>query len=161
MCERLPRLRPVRPDARFSSERISTAVPRSAQTRLLLSLVGVACLLAQLASAAHFALIGHRVCAEHGALVHSDHSHSAAEIAALEGRSQLAAALTALVESELHGHEHCGVFGERRERLAVRAREAWLPAFASAPLVTSLDWRAAPGNPVPLLFRAPKGSPPA
>jgi hypothetical protein len=106
--------------------------------------------------ALHFALVAHRICAEHGELLHDAAPEPSAEAASRSSVPELAAG-----QHAGHEHDHCGVLA--------------LPgSFGAAP---SAAWRepSAPSEPVAdasagerpahvgiaLLMRAPKLAPPA
>jgi hypothetical protein len=153
----------ARLDAALRSEGISGVVARLLSLRLVLTVIAISCLAAQLASAAHFVIIEHHACAEHGELVHEgegEASHRSArsmvELGAKGPRVQ-----ADLADDVLHGHEHCIGFSDRREHLAVPPQSvanAQRPnggAVATSSAATLDDPQA-----IPLLRLAPKASPP-
>jgi hypothetical protein len=130
--------------------------------RVSLGVVALVCVLAQLASAAHFVLVGHGVCSEHGELVHEGEGSAHSFDSARERGAKPADAHTALVTEVVGDHDHCTLLCERRERLALPPQN-----FCDAPLphdeaTATLTGTTSAGVPaVPLLLVAPKGSPPA
>jgi hypothetical protein len=118
---------------------------------LALGLVG-----AQGASLAHFALVKHAYCAEHGELIHPDADYRAPPARPRSSKPSLYA--TEAVEYA-HGHDHCALAGQRRES-ALPARAFALPVDGAgrvdAPL--ALAWTPFSG---PRFRLAPKQSPPA
>jgi hypothetical protein len=116
----------------------------------------VLCLLAQVSDVLHLLLVEHVVCAQHGELIHEgEHAHA-------EATGQPTDA-TAFVPSDLedHGHEHCALWSDRREELTLGAPSIGvalpraMPSL-TPPATTRLDAVLA----IPLLFLAPKNSPP-
>jgi hypothetical protein len=126
--------------------------------RLCVGGLATALVLLQVAGFAHFFLVAHEVCPEDGELIHARRgaagSHTLAPVSPDHD---------VLAGSEAHasvgGHEHCSVFLHQRTRalggpILGRAR----PQACSAVLVAppAADVPAA----VPVLFVAPKSSPP-
>jgi len=116
--------------------------------------------LLQLGSAAHFLLVPHEFCPEHGELVHSHHSHHSHHLGSLAAPSSASAVRQPAADSsdELE-HDHCLVSLHQRARalsppvqqsdlLAVRKVQPALPVLEVLPPA------------VPLLAVAPKNSPP-
>lgn len=106
-------------------------------------------------SLAHFALVQHAYCPEHGELIHPDaapHAHASAHPTKTPG-------LYASEEVEQGGHEHCALLGHRREVALPTNSSALLPAHEPpANVVAGGAW--APSSDA--RFRlAPKQSPPA
>jgi hypothetical protein len=111
--------------------------------------LALALLSAQLGAAAHFAVVRHEVCAEHGELVHPD---GGVHAAAPRGASAFPA-LTASEARGGHGHDHCVVVGTRRQALAASRAEFTclerddgrvLPSAALAPPPCEARFRLAP-----------------
>jgi hypothetical protein len=129
----------------------------------LLVLVTVAFTFAsQSSSFAHFLLVEHAVCPEHGDWIHADelaaHTANSSEAAQHEGTST---GWTTLPLEDSHEHEHCAVSSERRHQLVVQANSAVLsppPRFVQAAVGPP---RTRVVRPVPLFRLAPKNSPPA
>jgi hypothetical protein len=143
-------------------EPVFGVVARLLSLRLVLGIIAILCLAAQLASAAHFVIVEHHACAEHGELVHVDEaSHGSArslpELGTVGPRIQ-----AALADDVLHGHGHCVGFSDRRERLAVHPQAVAIAPRPSGGPVATLS-AGIPDEPpaIPLLFLAPKASPPA
>ena len=143
------------------------SVPRS---RALSLLAWLLCLLlgpGPALSALHFAVVAHRVCAEHGALEHVGADTEALEREAAQAGSARGATPDdgpALApgrgQAEGHGHESCGVAGASSNVAGLPPEPAsvqalWLP-FAPA---HSGAERAHQG--IALLHYAPKLAPPA
>lgn len=130
--------------------------------RALSLLAAVVCIVAQLAGAAHFALVPHSVCAEHGELVHGA-AHSASTAAARADGASGAVIRSAGDSDADHGHDHCTVTSHRVdarhvERVVIAVTE---PRAAIEPTAV-LEPNCTP-VPVPralLLLMAPKSSPP-
>ena len=119
-------------------------------------------MLAQLSAFAHFALVRHATCPQHGELIHVDGETATARPSPhlTPDAGQDAAALHA--DDETHGHDHCAV--------AVTGREKALQPFVhTQPLPSTYLVVASPRGPpvvlahvaVALLHFAPKNSPPA
>lgn len=121
---------------------------QSVASLVLFVLVGAGHLL----PAVHFALVVHRVCAEHGELVHD-------VVRTSEGARELDGLAFVGTEGE-HEHEHCGVATGTGAGLAIAAS----PASGSAPRASA---GLAPGAErgahvcIALLAYAPKLAPPA
>jgi hypothetical protein len=132
--------------------------PTSARTTrlaLLLSSTVLAAfvLVSQVARVAHFVLVAHAHCAEHGDIAHSDHA-AASDDGSDHGES------VALRTGEAGGeHEHCDVLGMPVTPLAVA------PSLADASLLDAylLPWSVRPSvghRVLDVLDLAPKSSPP-
>lgn len=133
---------------------------RSAAARVLVGTVAAALVLLQVQTLAHFFLVPHEFCAEHGELIHGHAEGSAAQAATREVAE--AGVLDSAQAGTRHaaGHDHCPVFVHQRSRAVVEpAAEAPHPV-AAAPLNAVSAERAAPAS-VAVLFFAPKNSPPA
>lgn len=125
-------------------------------------LTALLCLVAQVAGAAHLALVSHVRCFEHDALVHAESGKGHDRAAALE---RLAAGLGASgvpADTAQHADDHCFVVGLRR-------REHWVPTrtrirLPEPPALASTSFPAPRPEilvgPVALLRFAPKASPP-
>jgi hypothetical protein len=118
---------------------------------LALVLVG-----AQGATLAHFAIVRHAYCSDHGELIHPDaapHTHAASH------GSRAPGLYASDEEGRGHEHDHCILRGHRREvALSAPAATTLIAAerHASVPAAVAAIPRASP------LFRlAPKQSPPA
>ena len=136
-----------------------------AKVRLYAATIAVICFLGQVTSLAHFWLVQHVVCAEHGELIHSSevaHAQPAAHELVDEGPADSIQAGTEDSNPVDDNHDHCLAVSERRKSCIV-ARTTWNippPPLAGAadsivegpPRVASL---------VPYLLLAPKTSPPA
>lgn len=139
-----------------AARRAKSVKPRA---RLLLGVLGafVAWLAVgtHVASSLHFALVSHRLCAEHGTL---EHAHTA-ELSSTAERTRTHAALrSAGDEAE---HEHCQLLARPHETLAV-PNSARL-TVAAPPRVATSTIEAASAPDVAreaLLLLAPKQSPP-
>ena len=118
---------------------------------------GLACVL-QIAGLAHFFLVAHEVCPEHGELVHARwrEAGSHASVLVVTGHDALT---SSQAKASVDDHEHCSVFLHRRSRALEGPRlgpaePQVCAALPSAP--AAVDVPAA----VPVLFFAPKSSPP-
>lgn len=123
----------------------------------------------ELAASAHFAFVGHRVCAEHGELEHAPVRHGDAglhaPLAATDAEHACAqdsargAVLEAAGDAE-RGHDHCALGDRLAPRTAPHAfhPESGLGLAIVAPHASSMGPDA---RPFPLHLLAPKHSPPA
>jgi hypothetical protein len=126
--------------------------------RLCVGGLATALVLLQVAGFAHFFLVAHEICPEHGELIHARRGGA--------GSRALAPAFLehdVLAGSEAYAsvgsHEHCSVFLHQRTRALAgpilgRAEPQVCSAVPAAP--PAADVPAA----VPVLFLAPKSSPP-
>ena len=120
---------------------------------------GVLLLAGQLSSLAHFALVQHARCAEHGELVHA--RAEGAPVAAAPTATRGTSALTPAAAEEAHGHDHC-VLGVARRSGALLPGRTTPTAPAPRPSGVAARSLATPAAPsVALLRLAPKSSPPA
>lgn len=146
---------------------------RPVGTRILAMAVVAFSLVAQLSGFVHFLLVEHVVCPEHGELVHVDqlgaHPRSGK---AHPGEPGLHAdhgteddghpTLRSVSAEDGHEHDHCAVRSERRETFALPPADlSSVVGIAAAPLIGALVARSEPAQSIPLLFLAPKNSPPA
>lgn len=125
--------------------------------RALATLVAALVGLSSLGQFAHFFLVPHAVCVEHGELLELDEQESHAASHASPGSDQSAHA-----ESELAPeHEHCQLLarGQREQAEPTPPAVAVLPA-AAAVLTVPLLARSVVFDAVPPLTLAPKTSPP-
>ncbi len=127
--------------------------------RCLLALVALFYVAQHVSAVAHFALVRHAVCDEHGELVDVDAALSAAP----ESRAAADPGLSSGESSSHsgHGHEHCGV-------LAHLLQQHSPPVFAGIPVrvaaiqtVAGATCTSAPLVAIPVYLLAPKNSPPA
>lgn len=148
----------VRPQRAPRAHRTSSA-PLRALAALLAAWLG----LSSLAEVAHFMLIPHAVCAEHGELIELSHdSHDAeahAAAAASEPEAEQDGARLGATNSD--EHDHC-------QALATGQRELLLPGAVATALVPAPSASRANVTPITLttptlapLALAPKTSPPA
>ena len=121
---------------------------------------GLVCalVLLQVAGLAHFLLVAHQVCPEHGELIHA-HGGEASSHAPMPGATGHDVLVGSEAAASAGGHEHCSVFLHQRSRALVGPRQGpaepqVCAALPSAP--PAVDIPAA----VPVLFLAPKSSPP-
>jgi hypothetical protein len=116
--------------------------------------------LAYLGSAAHFALVQHSTCLEHGEVVHGEgeQGHASEELRASFEDERLARTDAAPVS--VHGVEaHCAhLFFRRVVSPPVGATLAEVQPCPSGPVLLTADAPVEP--PVGWLFLAPKSSPP-
>jgi hypothetical protein len=120
--------------------------------------VAVLCL-AQLGVFAHLTLVSHRVCAEHGELIHDGEDH--APRAVLE-RSSAGATIHRRAVADAHGHDHCLLAAHRRERAVLPPASVVASAdFPCAEAVLDAAPSARALRSAVLLRFAPKTSPPA
>ncbi|MBX7101014.1 MAG: hypothetical protein K1X89_25080 [Myxococcaceae bacterium] len=122
-------------------------------------MTGVLLVAGQLSSLAHFALVRHARCAEHGELVHAQ-GEGALTSAAPRASPGPAVQARALAE-ESHGHDHCVLGIARRSGALIPVQPALtLTAPHDAGVMTAPVSHPA-GPSVALLRLAPKSSPPA
>lgn len=138
----------------------TTAIRTGQLDRYLAFGLALVALVAQLSGSAHLLLVRHALCPEHGELIHpTDEAEPALRAVAQHAKT---AFVRPEAETELgHGHGHCPIAAQRRERGALIA--AWVHVHASA-------WSFASRVPAPnlvsscaaaILRFAPKNSPPA
>ena len=114
-------------------------------------------LVAQASSFTHRLFVQHKVCAEHGEIVHAEGATAALQLAAGEAR-ELRAAPT---EATDHGHDHCTLTLPRREDVLSPAPAfVWLGLQVSS-AIAAVDESVVALNGIELLRLAPKSSPPA
>lgn len=130
-----------------------------AALRALASLVALLLTLSSLGQVAHFALVPHAICAEHGELV--ELSERASHVAASHAEPASNDGTRAAAPEQVSEHDHCQVLarGQREQALpaspaarilppaSVAAELAWAPQTAGFPRVSAL-------------LLAPKTSPP-
>lgn len=121
---------------------------KSLASLVLFVLVGTGHLL----PAFHFALVVHRVCAEHGELVHDVASSS------VQRREPDGSALVAMAEDG-HEHEHCGMAARTAAGLAIAPSAVSGSALQYAGVALGAERGAHRG--IALLAYAPKLAPPA
>jgi hypothetical protein len=118
----------------------------------LFALLGVGHVLPAL----HFALVAHRICAEHGELLHEAALAPSAEVGSRSSVPELAAGQ--LTE---HEHEHCGVLALPGS-FAVASSGAWRePSLPGEPVVGGSPGERRAHVGIALLLQAPKLAPPA
>ncbi len=147
------------------SRRPTSHSQRSAFVRALVLLVAALCAVVQLAGAAHFLVVRHTVCPEHGELVHEGAGHASAA-----GRAPLARADRQLAtvdatggSEEDHAHDHCALLSQRVDSLAAARVSYVLTASSPAPAIEAPGFaprELAPVRRSTLLLYAPKSSPP-
>ncbi|HTV19015.1 MAG TPA: hypothetical protein VMG12_10100 [Polyangiaceae bacterium] len=116
----------------------------------LFALLGVGHLLPAL----HFALVAHRICAEHGELV-----HEAEPAPAAESRSS-APELVAGVHAA-HEHEHCGVLALPSSAALPPSAPARDARLAGEPIASDTQHERPAHVGIALLLYAPKLAPPS
>jgi hypothetical protein len=127
--------------------------------RCLLTLVALFYATEHASVVAHFALVQHVVCDEHGELMDVDVATFA--MSASEARPSSEPAWAKSPAPAGHHHEHCNVLAHLRQQLPVPIF-AGLPArVAAVPELASAPFESAPPLAVPLYRLAPKNSPPA
>jgi hypothetical protein len=155
-------LRCVRPEARLAGaaarvlESARDANHREWSAWLRLGAVSLAVFawlgVAQLAPALHFALVVHRVCAEHGELLHE---------AAAPARAAAPAKAGVSAGNDVgHEHEHCGVLATTGS-LAQLAAPSAKPAPGASARAAALRGARTAHVRIALLSFAPKLAPPA
>jgi hypothetical protein len=125
----------------------------------LLTLVAVFYVTQHLSAVAHFALVRHAVCDEHGELVDVDAATSVHPASEASPASELSSQ-----KSSSHSgrdHEHCGVLAHLRPHLSAPVF-AGIPArVAAVPKVAIAICPSSPPRAIPVYWLAPKNSPPA
>ena len=111
--------------------------------------------LLQLGGAAHFLLVQHETCPEHGELVHGRHNHQPG-LSASSSTSGVRESAASPGESE---HSHCLVSLHQRTRALSAPVQEFLFLVMSEVEPALGDLEAPPPS-VPVLSVAPKGSPP-
>jgi hypothetical protein len=127
-----------------------------ARSRLFSGLLALGLVGAQGASLAHFALVKHAYCPEHGELIHPDAEYRAPSAERHSSKPGLYAAEAAERE---HGHDHCALAGHRRDS-ALPARTATSLIQADHRSAVAPDLASVPPS-LPRFRVAPKQSPPA
>ncbi len=113
------------------------------------------CVGLQFSSLAHWTLVTHSTCAEHGELVHEGEAgHAAAPVQGFDAPSFRSSEASA----EDHGHDHCTALSERRDQAVLAAQAHSIQAPASYTAITC-EGRSAYVR-TDLLLSAPKQSPP-
>jgi hypothetical protein len=115
--------------------------------------VALVVLMGQAAAWVHAATTTHVTCLEHGDSVHLAAARAPGPIPTGPG---LAAVGATTSESEAHGHEHCGLQGQRTATTSATVRHA--ATLADRPLLIPAITSATPT--LQLLRLAPKTSPP-
>jgi hypothetical protein len=110
--------------------------------------------------AAHFLLVSHRVCAEHGELVHEEHVSSQAGVAASGAAESRSTALNPLPSRE-HAHDHCSALAPLHSQGFALSEQASvsLPPLCIAESAASVPRHA--HRAIALLDYAPKLAPPS
>jgi len=112
----------------------------------------VATLAAQLWSVAHVATVAHATCAEHGESVELLDSGG-------DGHHCDGPCITQSTSPASH-HDHCAAASFRRERSTATPLPACLRACHDAAANPELPFASPTPSPIPILFVAPKNSPP-
>jgi len=110
----------------------------------------------QLGGVAHFLLVQHETCPEHGELVHGRHNHQLGPSASPSSTSGVRESAASPGESE---HSHCLVSLHQRTR-ALSAPVQEILHLVMGEVQPALRALEAPPPSVPVLSVAPKGSPP-
>lgn len=124
--------------------------------RLLPMLVALT-VVAQVAQAAHFVLVAHSVCAEHGELVHHAHDDDTHAVTQHEDEDAPNALYAAHVE-DADQHDHCSTVSEQRQRIVPDRIES--PQVAESALPTPVVTEHVAVVVLDCLDVAPKSSPP-
>jgi hypothetical protein len=121
--------------------------------------LALGCLTGQLSGLAHWLVVPHETCPEHGELVHGD--AAPAELERPSGaRAETPLLRAAKSPAGAHGHDHC-IVSLLRHATAPASRP-YVPAHVEPPRVAArLAHEDAPLALVPLFLIAPKNSPPA
>jgi hypothetical protein len=132
-----------------------------ASLRALAGLVAVLLGLSSLGQFAHFLLVPHAICPEHGELVELTDAEEHAVHDGVAARSKADGGSVTAAASELsEDHDHCQVLSRgQREQLTPPPALQGLPHAASHEAPSSVDTGAAP-RPLAALTLAPKTSPP-
>jgi hypothetical protein len=116
---------------------------------------------AQVATTAHWLLVRHERCEEHGVIIHADELHGPHADAPDHHALPTDAPGCRAAEKADHGHDHCDVALLLRERIDRPASD--LTAHAPPSAHTALAQPATVADtrsPLPILAYAPKSSPP-
>lgn len=148
----------MRQAVRARRKRGRKATPAS--LRLLAALVAILLSASALGQAAHFLLVPHAICAEHGELLELDEPRAHVDV----GHERAAEAEQHPHASPSEGtleHEHCQVLarGQREQALPNAPTAELLPAVMTRSAAIAVQ-RAAPSAPLDALDLAPKTSPP-
>jgi len=124
------------------------------------AVIALACAFTQLFATAHFVLVRHAICLEHGHAVDVDHdSRAHARLAPASRETSIAATSSdALHASE---HEHCATACDPRSRAIGASRSALVRIAVASRVVSPPEARAPAAFPIAILMLAPKSSPPA
>lgn len=120
-------------------------------------------LVAQFSQSAHFALVSHSVCSEHGEMVHG-HGHLAvgpergAPHAAKATQDDAKPSVAAADHHDADAHEHCPVMNNQRERIVLPPVD--VVNIVPLPPDVAMMFHAPEPLAGDLLFVAPKSSPP-
>ena len=137
-------------------------VSSRSMVRIARSLLALLCIAGHVGAVAHYAIVRHEVCPEHGELVDAHggpDDHRPATDA--HGSSSDVPLIAASADGDAHGdHDHCALACERRDHALIGANVVVAlapPADVGPPLsVTLLSHRS-----ISILQLAPKASPPA
>jgi len=117
-------------------------------------------LLLRVSEFAHFLLVEHVVCRDHGELLHVDDAEQHASKAATD-LDVVPTLREAAAEHGGHEHDHCTWFSEHREALVADRSGVESPEPLPSSSVATRACASSRLCAIPLLLLAPKGSPPA
>lgn len=131
--------------------------------RVLVMLVAMLSAALQLGSAAHFVLVRHTVCSEHGELVHAGEAHAGSH-AGLPSAGDDPTLDEAAAVDEGHEHDHCVTSDARQASLSFSRCVLWPEAARALPADADPPARCDAAERLPsarILLFAPKNSPPS
>jgi hypothetical protein len=113
--------------------------------------------LSSLSQIAHFVLVPHAICADHGELIEvsegARHAAHGADAASVETRATPAS-------DESSGHDHCELLASQQRQLALPAISPTAVVPVGAGTLIALDGGKTGRQALPALVLAPKTSPP-
>jgi hypothetical protein len=130
--------------------------------RSAVALTALLCLAGQVLGFAHLALVRHATCLAHDEVVHAPAASAATAAHERAESARGRADAYPIEDGDGHEDDHCLVVASRRRELAPLDSAASAAIVAAPAPVASLHGVSQePAPPVPLLFLAPKSSPPA
>jgi len=127
--------------------------------RCLLALVTLFYVAQHVSAVAHFALVRHAVCDEHGELVDVDAVVPAASVSQAARHAELGPQESSSHSG--HGHEHCGVLAHLAQQHSPPVFAGILPRVSAVEAVANAACPSVPLVAIPVYLLAPKNSPPA
>jgi hypothetical protein len=122
--------------------------------------LALACLVLQLASAAHIILSPHSICAEHGDVVEGAAPHGGARALPVQ-RSGLLSSRAPPVVVAGHDHDHCLLASHRRDGLPTSREAVRVPVPLRSSHACAAAQHVLARAPIDIILVAPKSSPPS